>query len=172
MEQNYLHERFVFRDIHVDEIPQAIEIEQVCFPPHEACTPKMMQERIEKVQDVFLVAVDKETGKLAGFLSGLATNEEAFHDGFFTNAELHNPNGKYIMILGLDVLPAYRGKGLARELMTQYYIREKAKGRKALILTCLDDKVEMYKKMQFIDDGVANSTWGGEAWHQMTRVIK
>lgn len=172
MTTKQLMERFTFRDISVEEIPQAVEIEQICFPPHEACSPKMMRERIERVQDVFLVAVDQESGKIAGFLSGLATDETAFHDGFFTDAGLHNPNGKYIMILGLDVLPAYRGQGLARELMNQYYMREQAKGRKALILTCLDDKVEMYKKMQFVDDGIANSTWGGETWHQMTRVIE
>lgn len=38
-------------------------------------------------------------------------------DEFFTNAGLHNPDGKNIMLLGLDVLPEYRKQGLGRELM-------------------------------------------------------
>lgn len=76
------------------------------------------------------------------------------------------------MLLGLDILPQYRGQGLARELMQQYCAREKAKGREAVILTCLEDKVEMYRKMQFVDDGMADSTWGGETWHQMTRRLQ
>ena len=50
------------------------------------------------------------------------------------------------MLLGLDVLPEYRHQGLAREIMTHYAAREQAKGRKCLYLTCLDQKVEMYKK--------------------------
>jgi hypothetical protein len=25
----------------------------------------------------------------------------------------------------------------------------------------------MYEKMGFIDRGIANSTWGGEEWHEM-----
>jgi hypothetical protein len=29
----------------------------------------------------------------------------------------------------------------------------------------------MYEKMGFIDRGIANSTWGGEEWHEMTYMI-
>ena len=76
------------------------------------------------------------------------------------------------MLLGLDVLPQYRMLGLARELVNQYCAREQARGREALILTCLEEKVDMYKKFQFEDDGMSSSTWGGEQWHQMTRRLK
>jgi hypothetical protein len=43
--------------------------------------------------------------------------------------------------------------------------------RKMLILTCLKEKVNMYKKMGFVDRGIADSTWGGEEWHEMTCAI-
>ena len=166
-----LNERFTFREIYMNEIPQAIAIEMVCFPPNEACSALAMKERIAVASELFLVAIENETGLIAGFLDGLATDEPAFRDDFFKDANLHNPDGKNVMLLGLDVLPQYRMQGLARELMEQYSAREKARGRKALILTCLEEKVEMYKKFQFEDDGMANSTWGGESWHQMTRVL-
>ena len=71
------------------------------------------------------------------------------------------------MLLGLDVRPEYRGQGLAREIVRQYVEREQKKGRKRLILTCLDSRVEMYLKFGFRDLGMANSSWGGEAWHEM-----
>ena len=71
------------------------------------------------------------------------------------------------MLLGLDVLPEYRGQGLAREIVRQYRLREQEKGRKTLVLTCLQDKVEMYLRFGFTDHGMANSTWGGEQWHEM-----
>ena len=61
--------------------------------------------------------IDKENGKMAGFLNGLATDDEILKDEFFTDASLHNPEGKNVMLLGLDVLPEYRSQGLARELV-------------------------------------------------------
>ena len=171
MTQNAVLERFTFREIYMYEVPQAIAIELVCFPPNEACSAQAMKERIACAPELFLVAIENSTGLIAGFLNGLATDETEFHDGFFTDANLHNPDGANIMLLGLDVLPEYRMQGLARELVNQYCAREQKRGRKALILTCLEEKVEMYKKFQFVDDGIADSTWGGEQWHQMTRVI-
>ena len=38
-----------------------------------------------------------------------------------------------------------------------------------MIRTCLDAKVEMYKKMGFEDEGISDSSWGGEQWHQMRK---
>lgn len=163
-----LTENFAFRNIRTSETDQAVVIEQICFPPNEACSEENMKDRIERAPELFLVAVDKETGTIAGFLNGLATDESIFRDDFFTNADLYNPNGKNIMLLGLDVLPEYRRQGLATELVRKYAERERANNRQKLILTCLQSKVEMYKKMGFHDDGIANSTWGGEEWHEMS----
>lgn len=160
-------ERFEFRTIHMDEVGQAAEIERICFPPNEACSPENMRERIERASDLFLVAVDRKTGKIAGFLNGLATNEYTLRDEFFTDASLHFAEGRNIMLTGLDVLPAYRKQGLARELVFEYQRREKQRGRKMLILTCLNDKVKMYRKFGFIDKGISASQWGGVQWHEM-----
>jgi len=166
-----LTERFEFRSIHEDEADQAAAIEQVCFPSNEACSEKNMKERIARAPELFLVAIDKETGKIVGFVNGLATNEYVFRDDFFTNAGKHDPNGKNIMLLGLDVLPAYRKQGLGKELMYQYLRRERVNGRRMVILTCLQSKVKMYKKMGFQDEGISDSSWGGEKWHEMCQVI-
>lgn len=168
---NTLIEKFEFRNILPEEADQAVAIELICFPPNEACSEKHMKKRIAKAPELFLVAVDKETGRLAGFLNGLSTNEEIFRDEFFTDEDLYEPAGRNVMLLGLDVLPEYRGQGLARELVRQYANREREKGRQSLILTCLDAKVKMYEKMGFADKGIANSTWGGEEWHEMSCVI-
>ena len=105
MKQNskVIHEKYEFRNIHKDEIEQAAEIESICFPPNEACTYEHMESRIKKASDLFLVVVDRETGKIAGFLNGLATDREHLTDDFFTDANLHDPEGVNIMLLGLDV---------------------------------------------------------------------
>ena len=167
MERVNLYGRFEFREIRPEEAEQAAEIERICFPPNEACSREMMIKRVKKAPELFLVAVDRQTGRLAGFLNGLSTDEEAFRDEFFTDADLYDPKGRNVMLLGLDVLPGYRMQGLARELVHLYSEREKERGRGRLLLTCLDAKVEMYEEMGFKDLGLANSAWGGEEWHEM-----
>lgn len=162
---------FEFRNIKRDEAEQTVRIEQICFPPNEACSEEHMRDRVEYAPELFLVAIDRQTGKIAGFLNGLATEEEIFRDDFFTDVRLYQPDGANIMLLGLDVLPEYRGRGLARELVARYAKREAEKGRKKLLLTCLPEKVNMYEKFGFVDLGLANSTWGGEAWHEMSLTL-
>ena len=163
--------RFEFRNILPEEADQAVRIEEICFPPNEACSGQMMRQRIAKAPELFLVAVDRQTGKIAGFLNGLATDECVFRDEFFIDAKLYDPAGRNVMLLGLDVLPEYRGQGLAREIMFRYLHREREQGRESVILTCLDSKVKMYEKMGFQDKGIAQSSWGGEQWHEMNCVL-
>jgi len=162
---------FTFRNIKTDETDQAITIEQVCFPPNEACSAGMMTKRVEAAPELFLVAIDDNTGKIAGFLNGLSTEEDKFRDEFFTDANLYDSNGKNVMLLGLDVLPEYQRRGLATEIVRRYAEREKANGREKLYLTCLDAKVSMYEKFGFVDLGIANSEWGGEEWHEMVMTL-
>lgn len=166
-----LNERFEFRNILPEEADQAVDMEQICFPPNEACSEIMIKQRINKASDLFLVAVDRQTGKIAGFLNGLSTMEDAFRDEFFSDANLHSPTGENIMLLGLDVLPEYRKQGLAREIMFHYLRREREKGRKVIILTCLESRVTMYEKMGFRNHGIAKSSWGGEVWYEMSYIL-
>lgn len=163
-----VRDRFKIRIIQKEEADQAAEIERICFPPNEACSYSQMKERVLRAPELFLVAEDRETGKLAGFLNGLSTDEEHFRDEFFQDATLYDPDGANVMLLGLDVLPEYRRQGLATCLMETYQETERKKGRKKLLLTCLDSKVKMYEKMGYQDLGMADSTWGGEQWHEMS----
>ena len=96
-------EKYEFRNIRPEETDQAIMVEKICFPPNEACSDKDMKERILKAPELFLVAEDRKTGKIAGFLNGIATDEEVFRDEFFTDITLNDPKGENIMLLGLDV---------------------------------------------------------------------
>lgn len=166
-----ISERFEFRDIRPGEGEQAAAIERACFPPKEACTEKMMLERAAKAPELFLVAMDRRTGKMAGFLTGISTDEDSFRDAFFLNADLHEPAGENVMLLSLAVLPEYRGQGLAREIMSRFLARERERKREKVLLTCVQSKVKMYEKMGFHDDGIANSSWGGNQWYEMSCIL-
>ncbi len=163
--------RFEFRDIRPEEAAEAAEIEKICFPPNEACSAAHIQERAEHSAETFLVAFDRINHKIAGFLNGLPTDEDKFRDEFFTDITIMKPEGKCIMILGLDVRPEYRHQGLAGALMDHYMDREAEKGRETLILTCLPRLVSFYQGLGFRDLGLSASVWGGEHWHEMIAEI-
>ena len=55
-------DRYIFRNIQPNEKDQAVVIEQICFPPNEACSEEHMRERIGMAPELFLVAVDQESG--------------------------------------------------------------------------------------------------------------
>ena len=50
-------DRFEFRCIRPEETQQAIEIEQICFPPNEACSPKSLTERIKATAETSSASV-------------------------------------------------------------------------------------------------------------------
>ena len=160
-------EGFEIREILPGEYMEAARIEQVCFPDGDAVPEDAMIEKAEAAPELFLVAADKKRGCLAGFLNGLATDEAHLRDGFYTDASLHDPKGENVVLLGLDVLPRYRGRHIATELMRAYARRERARGRKALILTCLKDRVDMYIRMGFEESGPSLSSWGGGTYREM-----
>lgn len=163
--------KFEIREVRPEETEEAAGLEGICFPANEACAPAQMRARAVVAPELFLVAVDREAGRLAGSINGLATEETVFRDAFFEDAGLHRPEGKNIMMLGLVVLPEYRGLGLARELMEEYQRRQKTRGRESLILTCVEAKVKMYERMGFSSRGISASTWGGEQWYEMECVL-
>lgn len=159
--------RFLLRDVRAEDAEETIEIETLCFPANEACRPDSMRERVSFAPECFLVAEDALTGRIAGFLNGIATDETVFRDEFFTDISLHSPKGKTVMLLGLDVRPEYRRQGLARRLMAEYAARARASGRRALMLTCHARLIPMYASMGFRDLGLSGSVWGGERWNDM-----
>lgn len=158
-------DKFEFRNIRSDEAEQTARIEQICFSPNKACSEDYMKKIAMNAPELFFVAIDKCSGKIAGFINALTTDESTFRDDFFTDADLHRPNGRNVMILGLAVLPEYRRQGLAYKLMD--ILKSKQKKRNTIVLTCLESKVEMYKKMNFHDNGISQSSWGAEEWHEM-----
>ena len=162
-----LLKRYEFRQVRADEAEEINAIERICFPPNEACPEEEMRRRVAQMPEQFLVVVDRETGEIAGFLDGLSSDEDRFKDEFFTDVTLHDPAARTEFLMGLDVLPAYRGQGLAKELIRLYSIWGQVKGRHRMVLTAHDEKVPMYEKMGFRDLGISDSVWGGDPWHEM-----
>lgn len=71
------------------------------------------------------------------------------------------------MIFGVETRPEYRGKGYAEVLLRKVISDAKNQKRKGIVLTCKDKLIPYYKKIGFINEGLSESTHGGEKWYQM-----
>ena len=164
-------DRYELRQVRPDEAEIATEIEAICFPSSEACTLPIMRERVRLASDSFLAAIDRETGKMIGFINALCTNEWSLKDELYTDTTLHDPQGANVMVCSVSVLPDYRLQGIARAMMAEFLNWQKGQGKKLAILTCVPGKVSMYEKFGYTDKGMSDSTWGGEVWHEIGEEI-
>lgn len=113
-QEKEINKYYELRQVSLNDAEEATAVEEVCFPPSEACTLPIMKERISRAADTFLTAIDRETGKMVGFVNGLCTNESSLRDELFTDTSLHDSNGENVMICSVAVLPQYRRQGIAR----------------------------------------------------------
>lgn len=147
------------------DIAAIAAVEAECFPPAEAATEKDFVERVRHYGDHFWLMHDGE--KLIAFVDGFVTDEPDLTDEMYENAAMHNENGAWQMIFGVNTLPAYRRQGVAAALIRRAIADARAQGRKGLVLTCKDQLVHYYAKFGFVSEGVSVSTHGGVVWYQM-----
>ncbi len=140
-------------------------VEAACFPAAEAATPAEFAERLRHYGGHFWLMFDGE--KLIGFVDGMVTDKADLSDDLYAQASLHNENGAWQMIFGVNTLPEYRRRGVAAALLERAIADAKAQGRKGLVLTCKDKLVHYYAKFGFVSEGVSESTHGGVVWYQM-----
>lgn len=140
-------------------------VEAECFPAAEAATKKEFAERLTYYAEHFWLLFDD--GKLIAFVDGMVTDEADLSDEMYEKAQLHNPDGAWQMIFGVNTLPAYRENGYAGKLIEAAINDAKAQGRKGLVLTCKDKLLRYYANFGFVNEGVSDSTHGNVLWYQM-----
>ncbi len=151
------------------DISAISEVEAKCFPPSEAASEKAFTERIENYGNHFWLMYEND--KLIAFVDGFVTDESDLTDEMFANAAMHNENGAWQMIFGVNTLPEYRNNGYASELLRRAVDEAKEQGRKGVVLTCKDKLLPFYARLGFVDEGITDkSTHGNAVWHQM-RII-
>ena len=93
--------------------------------------------------------------KLIAFVDGFVTDEEDLTDEMYAKADLHNEDGAWQMIFGVNTIPAYRKHGYAGELLKCAIEDARKHGRKGLVLTCKDHLVHYYAKFGFENEGIS-----------------
>ena len=82
-----------------------------------------------------------------GFVNGGVTDEPHLPDEMYHDISLHNPDGAYQTVFGLNVLPQYRRQGIAEMLMKALIQSARQEGKKGMILTCKDHMIHYYEKV-------------------------
>ncbi|MFT4146550.1 MAG: GNAT family N-acetyltransferase [Mobilitalea sp.] len=153
----------------IDDLYAVTKVEAECFPAAEAATENDFKNRLMSYPNHFWLLEDKE--KLVGFVNGMVTSEEHLTDEMYKNTDLHDENGKWQMIFGVNTIPEYRKQGCAEKLIKQVISDSKEQGRRGLILTCKESLVHYYAKFGFKDEGISKSKHAGVLWHEMHLVF-
>ena len=104
---------------------------------------------------------------MVGFVNGMVTDEPDLRDEMYEDAGMHNENGAWQMIFGVDTIPAYRCRGCAGKLLSHVIQEAREQGRKGLVLTCKEPLLHYYGKFGFVSEGISQSTHGNVRWYQM-----
>ena len=154
------------RNGRISDVDELTAIEAECFPAAEAAERKSFEDRLKHYADHFWILED-DNGKIISFVNGMVTDEEHLTDKMYENASMHNENGAWQMIFGVNTLPEYRKKGYAETVLRRVIDDAKKQGRKGLVLTCKEKLIHFYGKLGFVDEGVSDSEHGGVVWHEM-----
>ena len=142
------------------DLDDIASVESECFPVLEAATKEEFEQRIKYYGNHFWLMFDDD--KLIAFVDGFVTDE------MYENASMHDENGAWQMIFGVNTLPDYRRCGCAKELIKKAILDARKQNRKGLVLTCKESLVPYYSKFGFVDEGITDkSTHGNVLWHQM-----
>ena len=150
----------------IKDLEAVTAVEAECFPKAEAATKEELEERLKYYADHFWLMFDND--KLIAFVDGFVTDEKDLTDEMYAKADMHNENGAWQMIFGVNTIPSYRKHGYAGELIKRAIEDAKKQGRKGLVLTCKDHLVHYYAKFGFVNEGVSESTHGNVTWNQMS----
>ena len=154
------------RNGRISDVDELTAIEAECFPAAEAAERKSFEDRLKHYADHFWILED-DNGKIISFVNGMVTDEEHLTDKMYENASMHNENGAWQMIFGVNTLPEYRKNGYAEAVLRRVIDDAKEQSRKGLVLTCKEKLIHFYGKLGFVDEGVSDSEHGRVVWHEM-----
>ena len=153
------------RTANMNDLAAVTAVEAACFPPAEAAPEKAFAERLAAYPDHFWLL--EAEGQLVSFVNGMVTDEPHLRDEMYADASLHDPQGAWQMIFGVNTIPSYRRRGLAEMVLRRVIDDARDQGRKGLVLTCKDRLVHYYAKLGFVSEGISESGHGGVVWYQM-----
>lgn len=159
----------IIRNATIKDLQAITQVEAICFPKAEAASENDFRKRLTVYPNHFWLLEDDK--KLIGFVNGMVTDESILTDEMYENADLHNENGQWQMIFGVNTIPEYRRQGCAEKIIKKVISDAKKQGRKGIVLTCKQKLVHYYEKFGFKNEGISESIHGGAVWYNMRLIF-
>lgn len=158
-------EEYYIRKGNLEDIEQISELERICFPASEAATKEILKRRLEKYPNYFYVLLVSE--QIVSMVNSMVTDVPDLLDEMYADESLHNGNGEWQMVFGVDTHPEYRNRGFAASVLNAFIDNARNEKRKGLVLTCKKNLISYYEKFGFVSEGRSDSVHGDAAWYQM-----
>ena len=94
----------------MDDLEQIAALEALCFPEAEAGKREDFEKRLRVFPEHFWLL--EEDGEIVSMVNGMVSNSRHLLDEMFENAGLHEENGAWQMIFGVETRPGPSGKGI------------------------------------------------------------
>jgi ribosomal protein S18 acetylase RimI-like enzyme len=153
------------RNVTEQDLDACFLVEKRCFLPAEAASREKIERRIRLFPQGFLVA--ELDNRIIGFINGAATHQEEIAAAEFKDMIGHEAGGRNMVAFALAVVPEFRRKGIARQLMSSFIDVASQLKKEKVMLICKSNLIDYYESFGFIYAGESASTHGGSRWHEM-----
>ncbi|MDM5326616.1 GNAT family N-acetyltransferase [Neobacillus sp. CF12] len=160
----------IIRNVTMNDLPDLVIIEHICFPIEEAATEAALKKRIQFIPDSFFVA--EEGGVIVGLVNGPVIEREFITDDLFEEIKKNPAFGGHQTVLGVAVTPHFQTRGVATALLLHLEKEAKAKERESITLTCKEDLIRFYENLGYHNRGVSKSEHGGVTWYNMIKKLQ
>lgn len=155
------------RKVKIEDLPELVVIENLCFPSEEAATKEAFEKRIQFIPDSFFVA--EENGVIVGLVNGPVIEIEYITDDLFSEIRANPVTGGHQSILGIAVSPNFQKRGLASTLLAHLEKEARTHKRETITLTCKENLIHFYENRGYMNKGVSNSEHGGVKWYNLSK---
>ncbi|KQU21669.1 GNAT family acetyltransferase [Bacillus sp. Leaf13] len=157
------------RKVKMEDLPELVVIEHLCFSKEEAATKEAFEKRIQLIPDSFFVA--EEDGVLAGLINGPVIDTAYITDDLFSEIQVNPASGGHQTILGLAVSPHFQKRGVASALLAHLEKVARANKRETITLTCKENLIRFYENYGYLNSGVSSSEHGRVIWYNMSKKL-
>lgn len=153
----------------MEDLPELVVIEHLCFSQDEAATREAFEKRIRLIPDTFYVI--EENDKILGLINGPVIPTLWISDDLFNDIKENPTTGGHQSILGLAIHPQVQKRGLASKLLTHLEQEARVRLRETITLTCKENLISYYVSHGYLNNGISDSDHAGEIWYNMYKKL-
>ena len=90
----------------IEDLDAVTAVEAECFPAAEAATKEEFRDRLSHYGSHFWLMFEED--RLIAFVDGMVTDESDLTDEMYEKAQMHDENGAWQMIFGVNTIPSFR----------------------------------------------------------------